>query len=62
VLRLVQIIIAQTANGFSVNRKKAIEAGCNDFIEKPIDQDELQELIHKHFKKQTKVTCKILTP
>jgi CheY-like chemotaxis protein len=42
------IIIAQTAYGFSSDREKAIEAGCNDYISKPIDKTLLYELIKKH--------------
>ncbi|MEI6175169.1 MAG: PAS domain S-box protein [Bacteroidota bacterium] len=45
------IIIAQTAEGFTGDREKAIEAGCNDYLNKPIDQDELMGLIHKYFSK-----------
>jgi CheY-like chemotaxis protein len=45
------IIIAQTAFGFIRDREKALEAGCNDYISKPIDQDLLIELIEKHLKK-----------
>lgn len=45
------IIIAQTAFGFKGDREKAIEAGCNDYISKPIKKDELQALIQKYFKK-----------
>lgn len=45
------VIIAQTAYGFSGEREKAIEAGCNDFISKPIKKDELLSLIQKYFKK-----------
>jgi len=45
------VIIAQTAFGLSGDREKAIEAGCNDFIEKPINKDELLSLIQKYFKK-----------
>jgi len=44
------IIIAQTARGFLGDRQKAIEAGCNDYIAKPIDKVELLALIHKYFK------------
>jgi len=44
------IIIAQTAYGLSGDREKAIEAGCNDYISKPIDKDELLALILKYFK------------
>ena len=45
------IIIAQTAYGFSGDREKAIEAGCNDYISKPINKTLLYELIKKHFNK-----------
>ncbi|MEI7500863.1 MAG: response regulator, partial [Bacteroidota bacterium] len=45
------IIIAQTAYGLSGDRQKAIDAGCNDYISKPIDKDELVGLIQKHIKK-----------
>jgi PAS domain S-box-containing protein len=43
------IIIAQTAYGFSIDREKAIEAGCNDYISKPVNNALLDELIKKHF-------------
>jgi len=43
------VIIAQTAFGLSGDREKAIEAGCNDFISKPINKDELLALIQKYF-------------
>lgn len=43
------IIIAQTAYGLSGDREKAIEAGCNDYISKPIVMEELLVLIQKHF-------------
>ena len=43
------IIIAQTANALSSDRKKALDSGCNDYISKPIDNDKLKELIHKYF-------------
>jgi PAS domain S-box-containing protein len=45
------VIIAQTAYGFSGEREKAIKAGCDDFISKPIKKDELLSLIQKYFKK-----------
>ena len=45
------IIIAQTAFGLSGDREKAIEAGCNDYISKPIKNDELLRLIDKYFRK-----------
>jgi hypothetical protein len=45
------IILAQTAFGLSGDREKAIEAGCNDYISKPIKSHELLLLIQKYFKK-----------
>jgi CheY-like chemotaxis protein len=43
------IIIAQTAYALTGDREKAIEAGCNDYISKPIKKDRLLELIEKYF-------------
>lgn len=42
------VIIAQTAYGLSGDREKAIEAGCNDYIAKPINKLDLMALIQKH--------------
>lgn len=42
------IIIAQTAYGLANDREKAIAAGCNDYISKPIDKNLLLEVILKH--------------
>jgi PAS domain S-box-containing protein len=44
------VIIAQTAYGLSGDREKAIEAGCDDYISKPINRTELLALIQKYFK------------
>jgi PAS domain S-box-containing protein len=44
------IIIAQTAFAFTGDREKAIEAGCNDYISKPINKTLLYELIKKHIR------------
>jgi PAS domain S-box-containing protein len=44
------VIIAQTAYGLSGDKEKAKEAGCNDFISKPISHVNLQNLIQKYFK------------
>jgi len=43
------IILAQTAFGLSGDREKAIEAGCNDYIAKPINNQKLVSLIQKYF-------------
>ena len=43
------IIIAQTAYALIGDREKAINAGCNDYIAKPISKDKLMELIQKYF-------------
>ena len=45
------VIIAQTALGFSDDEQKAIEAGCNDYLVKPVKKDELFMLIKKYFNK-----------
>lgn len=42
------IIIAQSAYGFLSDREKALEAGCSDYITKPIDKTLLYELIKKY--------------
>ena len=42
------IIIAQTAYALPGDRNKAIEAGCNDYIAKPIDKQKLLNMIEKY--------------
>jgi hypothetical protein len=42
------IIIAQTAFGLTGDREKAMDAGCNDYISKPIKKGELLSVIRKH--------------
>jgi len=43
------IIIAQPAYGLTGDRERALEVGCNDYISKPINAEELVQLIQKYF-------------
>ncbi len=49
------IIIAQTAYANSTDRDIAIEAGCNDYIAKPIFKNDLLRLINKYFNIQEEI-------
>jgi len=42
------IIIAQTAYGLLGDRDKALAAGCNEYLSKPIVGDELKKLLQKY--------------
>ena len=44
------IIIAQTAYALQGDRKKALKAGCNDYITKPIVKENLFETLSKYFR------------
>ncbi|MCT7952520.1 PAS domain S-box protein [Ancylothrix sp. C2] len=44
------VIIALTASAFEEDRKMVLEAGCDDFIRKPFQQDVLLEKISQHLK------------
>ncbi len=44
-------IVAQTAFAMSDDRAKAIEAGCNDYLAKPIRSKDLIEMVNKYLTK-----------
>jgi CheY-like chemotaxis protein len=41
-------IIDQTAFAFSVEKNKALDADCTDYLIKPIDPDELLKMIRNY--------------
>jgi CheY-like chemotaxis protein len=41
-------VIAQTAYALDADRKAALDAGCRDFIAKPIRANEMLEIIRKY--------------
>jgi len=41
-------IIAQTAYAMVGDKEKAINAGCNDYVTKPLESKKLRELITHH--------------
>jgi PAS domain S-box-containing protein len=45
------IIIAQTAYGQTGDRERSIESGCNDYLAKPVNENELHAMILKYFGK-----------
>lgn len=42
-------IIALTANAYDSDRDKAFEAGCNDYMAKPIMASALREMMKRYF-------------
>ncbi|MBE9469184.1 MAG: PAS domain S-box protein [Bacteroidetes bacterium] len=43
------VIVAQTAHAMKGDKEKAIEAGCDDYISKPIIKEKLLDIISNHF-------------
>jgi CheY-like chemotaxis protein len=50
------VIIAQSAYALPGEIAKAMEAGCNDFISKPLNKENLLEMIYRHAATPAKVT------
>jgi CheY-like chemotaxis protein len=46
------VIIAQTALGLGEERERALTAGCDDYIAKPILMNEFNELLRKYFQEK----------
>ena len=45
-------VIAQTAYSTELEKQKAIDSGCSDFITKPIERRKLVELVNKFMNKK----------
>jgi CheY-like chemotaxis protein len=45
-------IIAVTAYASDPTRKKSMDAGCNDYVTKPVSKIKLIQIIDKHLKKE----------
>ena len=45
------IVVAQTAYALEGEKEKALSAGCNDYLAKPINKEALFNLLYKHVKK-----------
>lgn len=43
------VIVAETAYSFKEDYKKALSAGCNEYIIKPVNSEEVYNIINKYF-------------
>lgn len=47
-------IIALTAYAFDEDRERCIDAGCDDYIPKPVDPELMRRIVQKHCQRLTK--------
>ncbi len=47
-------VIAQTAYAMSDDREKALEAGCDDYLAKPIKSKDLVDIVEKYIHEESK--------
>ncbi len=45
-------VVAVTAYAMTIDRDKCLQAGCNDYIAKPVSQDELLKVLEEYFSKE----------
>ena len=45
-------IIALTAHAMKEHKKKTLDAGCTDYLSKPINREKLQEILNKYLNKK----------